>query len=60
MQKKDYLVKKSKLKEIIRGMGLGVSEEAIDLLNSKMMEVISTASIRARNNGRKRIQARDL
>ena len=55
---KKHLVIKSKVKDIAEGMS--VSSDYCDALNGKVKIIILESVIRAKSNGRKTVQARDL
>lgn len=57
MAKPDLIVK-SKIKEAVSG--LNVASEVAEALNEKVLDLLSTASERAKANGRRTLQARDL
>tara|TARA_Y100000034_G_scaffold103741_1_gene129694 strand:+ start:509 stop:682 length:174 start_codon:yes stop_codon:yes gene_type:complete len=57
MAKTDIIVK-SKIKEAVSG--LNVSGEVPEALNSKVLALLEEAASRAKANGRRTLQARDL
>ena len=52
------LIIKSKIREAVKG--LNVSSEVPDALNKKVQRLLDDASERAKANGRRTLQARDL
>lgn len=52
------LIIKSKVKSAVPD--LQVAEEVIDALNNKVLKILDEASQRAKLNGRRTLQARDL
>jgi histone H3/H4 len=52
------LIVKSKIKEAVPE--LNVAGEVADALNNKVLELLKKASERAKANGRRTLQARDL
>ena len=52
------LIIKSKIKSAVPD--LNVAEEVADALNSKVIKMLEDASTRAKLNGRRTLQARDL
>jgi histone H3/H4 len=52
------LIVKSKIKEAVPE--LSVSAEVVEALNTKVLKLLEEASLRAKANGRRTLQARDL
>jgi len=52
------LIVKSKIKDAVDG--LNVSTEVFEALNEKVNDLLKTAGERAKANGRRTLQARDL
>ena len=52
------LIVKSKIKEAVKGMS--VSSDVAPALNKKVEELLEQATARAKANGRRTVQARDL
>ena len=52
------LIVKSKIREAVDG--LNVAAEVAGALNKKVEELLKTAAERAKSNGRRTLQARDL
>jgi len=52
------LIVKSRIKSAVDG--LNVAEEVAEALNEKVEELLQTAAQRAKSNGRRTLQARDL
>lgn len=52
------LIIKSKIKSAVPD--LSVAAEVVDALNKKVLELLDTAAKRAKLNGRRTLQARDL
>lgn len=52
------LIIKSKIKAAVPD--LNVAEEVVEALNSKVIKILEEASNRAKLNGRRTLQARDL
>jgi histone H3/H4 len=52
------LIVKSKIKEAVPE--LSVASEVAEALNEKVIKLLETASMRAKANGRRTLQARDL
>ncbi len=52
------LIVKSKIKEAVSG--LNVSSEVAEALNKKVKDMLKEAAERAKANGRRTLQARDL
>lgn len=57
---KTNLIKTKNIKLAVRKMNLHISKEALIALETKLTEFISTAGMRAKNNGRRTISTRDL
>ncbi|MBD3193615.1 MAG: hypothetical protein GF317_01065 [Candidatus Lokiarchaeota archaeon] len=58
----DTLFVKSKVREYIKGKGCNTSGDVIDgdSLNSRIVELLDKAVARAKANGRKTVQEKDL
>lgn len=57
---KEMLLVSSKVKNAIREKGLMCASEITDALNESVHELIRNATERAKANGRKTVQAKDL
>lgn len=55
-----YLIKKNVLKQVVKGTNTRISKEAVTFLNSKIIELVTIASNRAKANRRRTIEPRDL
>lgn len=55
-----YLIKKNVLKQVVKETNTRISKEAITFLNSKIIELVTIASNRAKANRRRTIEPRDL
>jgi histone H3/H4 len=60
--KTDALFVKSKVREYIKGQGCNTSGDVIDgdALNNAIIDIIDKAIARAKGNGRKTVQEKDL
>lgn len=54
----DDIIIKSKIKNVVKD--LNVAGEVADALNRKVLKILDDASERAKANGRRTLQARDL
>ena len=52
------IIVKSKIREAVNG--LNIASEVAEALNEKVLKVLDEASERARANGRRTLQARDI
>ena len=57
---KETLLVSSKVKNVIKSKGLMCASETMDALNDCVHECIKNATDRAKANGRKTVQAKDL
>ncbi|MFO8007613.1 MAG: hypothetical protein R6V05_07765 [Candidatus Brocadiia bacterium] len=60
MSGKEMLVVGTKVKNYIKGKGLMSSADVLDALNDAVYELLDDAAARAKANGRKTVQARDV
>ena len=59
-QFKNHLLKKKRIREIAKNLNVHIAVEALQGLSEKVLKIISEASDRAKANGRRTINLRDL
>ncbi|MEM7175130.1 MAG: hypothetical protein AAF443_04280 [Chlamydiota bacterium] len=59
-KKNEFMIKKSLVQEYIRGKGLRVSAESLEVLSDLVLDLCDEAIERAESNRRKTIQKQDF